>query len=725
MQPANKMRHVIRCDRRPVKAVLIALLVVLATASTASAANPLVRVEKPKLTREGKTATVTAHIVWNAASLDTMSVGDVRLVAITGQQRRARLLKKQQYVPLADSPEVDVSIELTKADDVAAVRSGNRVVLTASQHAYAASEFSRAPVTYVTVGQVQPGRPRTRVGGTDCSDRPIVAQAILIGCDEVGAALANARVSAPGNGTRMELADLSGADLTGADLTRAGLAGSRLNDADATGAEISLTTFAGAEATGFVAEDTTFSGVNLFDTRMREAKLDRAKFQNLTSLGRVDLSGASLVGATIDSSFITAARLRGTNLRRATLIGVQLDYADLADAKLGGAKIDTPDITLAWSLFCNTELPSGDISNRDCTGPPVEPTDHAGPLGPPLVTVNGKLERDGGKATVTGTVRWNANGAATGLTTGDLRAVAVDGRTDEPTMLARSTTRIDPGEATQPVSLPVDPGTLPALRSGNRVVLTGTQHAALTDPPTPAANASAFVALDELQPGPRRGRVGKWDCSDRNIGPDVGIVGLQFCDLVGAVLASQQIGAIDARMSDLTGGDLRGADLQSTKFDAGQLGGVDASDAIFGTGDNLRPLNASFISATAPRFRARDTLVSSPTFLSGQLDNADFSGSTLDNVSFATASLNQARFTKTTLNHVDFGFAELTRARLNPATAVRTSLFLANLTDGTLLGSTFGPDESGDDPRRFAKLCRTVMPDGSISNRDCPRPDQG
>jgi hypothetical protein len=53
---------------------------------------------------------------------------------------------------------------------------------------------------------------------------------------------------------------------------------------------------------------------------------------------------------------------------------------------------------------------------------------------------------------------------------------------------------------------------------------------------------------------------------------------------------------------------------------------------------------------------------------------------------------------------------------------LRTSLFLANLTDATLKDSDWDKDEQGEAPWRWSTLCHTIMPDGvNVSgDRDCP-----
>ena len=80
------------------------------------------------------------------------------------------------------------------------------------------------------------------------------------------------------------------------------------------------------------------------------------------------------------------------------------------------------------------------------------------------------------------------------------------------------------------------------------------------------------------------------------------------------------------------------------------------------------------------------------------------------------------------MNRVDLAYTGLVRGDLSHVEAKQTSLFLSDLTDATLRGSSWGPDEEGRDPPGSAFLCRTTLENGDLSRRDCgaesgaPRP---
>ena len=338
----------------------------------------------------------------------------------------------------------------------------------------------------------------------------------------------------------------------------------------------------------------------------------------------------------------------------------------------------------------------------------------------PLVRVDARLERPSQRlARIVAVIRWNGPGIGGGMTAGDLRAVAVNSRTTVPTLLAKSSTVLAAGDAARPrraVLTITGRARLAALRRGNRVVLTATQHKPLPNPPVPAINQRSYVTVAQLRAGPKRGRVGSVDCSDRTIGPGARPGALQYCDLVGGSLAGADLSSADLRMADITGGVLRMAGLNKTNLDGGRLAGVDASDAV---------IKETFLRATlAPRLAIRSTLVDRANFYGAVLNKSDFTRSTFLDTAFNAAGLDGGTsFTGTTLNHVDLAYARLVGSNFSGARLVnRSSLFFANITDADLREATLTVTEEGESPLRWAEICRTTLPDGSVSHRDCRAP---
>jgi uncharacterized protein YjbI with pentapeptide repeats len=711
-------------------AALVAAIAVLVAAPAALAALPTPGFIAVHVTlqREDGHAFVTGKVEWDGTAArsrpDYMSVGDLRLVAVSDHGHRPTVLAETTQKGLDDKPTQDVRLEV-KPEDEHAIAPGNRVVLTASQHGLA-SQGTRTAKTYVTVDQLQGfDDPQDRIGRRDCADVAIVPGATLNECDLVGADLDRALVSVRyPTATRMLLADLTGATLRGADLSGLSVAGGRLNGADVSGAVLDNLSLAGAEATKLDASGATSDkkeaagGANIYDARLTDANF-RGAILNGVSFNRSRLDGADFEGATWTSVEAGTASLRGADLIGLKGSGSTVYLTDFTDAKLGGARL-TP-LDLEWATLCHTEMPDGrTVEDRDCSA-----EDYPGPtpVAGRKVAVEGTLERTADGATIKATIKWNAPGRTSGMTAGDVRAVAIDGSTGFATKLGSLS--IPQGlPATSPFEAKVSrPDQLAALARGNRIVVTATQR-----PPLPTAKSGltngSFVTVDTLQPGPRRGRVGSRDCSDLTLGvPPPPTGAYNFCDLAGAVLTRARLSGA-ARDVDLSGAALEGAELKEAIFDGGSLGGADL------TGAELE--KASLIGASAPHLTMPKTPLRLSQWRAANLDEGNFAGDTIADTTFAASSLRRANFANATLGKVDLAYTNLAGARLDGVNAAgsdrdrprRSSLFLADLTGATLAGSKWNDDESGERPWRWATLCETVLPADAITfdgDRDCPR----
>lgn len=714
---------------------LAAAVMVTVVAVPAAAAAPFVSVDA-KLQRSGDGAVVTGRIAWDASAARRaphyMSVGDLRLVAVSNRGHHPVLLATATYDRIADDATQDVRLRIHGDDELAAIRPGNRVVLTASQHGVV-SEGTLTERTYVTVGELQPfGTPQDRIGRRDCSDVAIVRGAHLNRCDLVGAFLDRAGVSGGEDdavATRMLLADLTGATMRGADLTGLSVAGGRLNGADATRAVLDNLSLAGAEATGLIARDATsassgdadfYAGADIFDARLTDADFRGARL-NGVSLNHSRFDGADFRGATWNVVNADTARFRGADLRGLKGLGSSVYFADFTDAKLQGAPFSAID--LAWATLCRTLMPDGkppDGEDRDCRASTDRgPTPAAHPY---VVVDDASLERQQGRATISATIHWNTTAIGFGMSAGNVRALAIDGSTGRPTLVGSVSISRDLPKTTSYNATITDRGLLAALNRGNRVVLTATQR-----PPLPSRTSDrttgSYVTVDTLQPGPGRGRVGSRDCSDVVLSattPAAG--GYDFCDLPGAVLTQAGLSG-PMHKADLTGAKLGGAGLDGMVFDGAAMGGVLATGADFN--------GVSMIQAFAPRLTMLKTLIRDARLRAASLDDADFTGATISETTFATAPLRRATFSGATFDKVDLGFARLAKAKLDRVGAMssdphrgrRSSLFLADLTGATLKGSEWDDDEAGDRPWQWATLCDTILPADAVASgdRDCPR----
>jgi uncharacterized protein YjbI with pentapeptide repeats len=691
-------------------------------------ARPFVSVHAT-LQRSDAGAVVNGQIEWDGSaarqSPNYMSVGDLRLVAVSDHGYRPTLLASLSYDQIERDATQDVVLHVPREKEHA-IGTGNRVVLTASQHGVV-SQGTRTARTFVTVHQLQSyGTPQGRIGRRNCSDIAIEPGALLNRCDLVGAFLNRALVSVRElDATRMLLADLTGATMRGADLTGLSVAGGRLNGADATGAVLDNVSLAGADAIGLIAADAASdrlqgtAGANIFDARLTDADF-RGAVLNGVSLNHSRLDGADFRDATWNSVQADTASFRGADLRGVKGVGSSVYFADFSDANLLGASLSATN--LAWATLCHTLMPDGQPAagdDRDCRAridPGPTPAAH------PYVIVDGSLQRAQGRATIAATIRWNASAIRTGMSAGDVRVLAIDGSTGLPTTIAsRSISEQLPVTTNEEVTI-TDHALLAALNHGNRVVLTATQH-----PPPPSRRSEltngSYVTVDTLQPGPGRGRVGSRDCSDvllsaTNPAP----AGYDFCDLAGAVLTRAAFPG-PMRDADLTGADLGDAGLSGVVLDGAAIGGAVATGADFS--------KVSMVDAFAPRLTMPKSLIRGSQLRAANLDDADFAGATISDSTFAAAPLRRATFSDATFDKVDLGFARLVDAHLDRVDAAsadprhdrRSSLFLADLAGATLADSEWEDDEAGDRPWEWSTLCKTILPaDATVSgDRDCPR----
>ena len=733
-----------RRARRRIVGIMTIAAAGCAAGAPAYGAAPLVKVEHVRITADGAKRAISADVTWNASAARTSNLvdGTVRAVAVDDRQHTPTLLGKELDVHVdAAHPAQHVAVAVADAADVRAMAAGNRVVLTATQHKPAPPTGRTAP-TYVTVGQAQPyGSPQPRIGTEDCSGRPVEPGVIDNYCDFVGADFDDAKLSwhdpkgsegrTESGASRFLRADFTGATLRDAEISGASVAGGRLDGADMSGAKLDNLSLAGAEAVGLIAygarsdRDAKDSAANVYDADLTGADLRRTQF-NGVSFERAVLDGAKLQGATWAGVHADAASFRHADLTDAKVgIGTSLPWADLTDATLTGS--DVSDLQMQWTTLCRTKLPKGSVltPDRDCRGgveadPIAFPDPDPGRANPYVTISPATITSGGGPRTIHAVVTWDASSrsaAGYGMDAGDVRVLAIDRTTGRPTLITK--VAIPRGLPTStPVDLTVDatrePAKYAAMREGNRIVLTATQH-----PPAPRAGhftTRSYVTVSTLQKGPGRGQVGKYDCSRVAIVPGARASGQDYCDLTGATLTSAMLGERSMRRADLTGALLDDGSLTAVTMDGSTLSGVDAQDATW--------INVGLFAADAPSLDLSDADVHGSRLLAADLTGFRFADGSMDDSSLTGAPLRGAVFTGATLDHPDLAYADLRGGKLDGVTAKNhPSLFLSDLTSATLAGSTWTVDESGEIPWTWATLCHTAMAkDARIDgDRDCPK----
>lgn len=104
------------------------------------------------------------------------------------------------------------------------------------------------------------------------------------------------------------------------------------------------------------------------------------QLQTTKKCEKCNLSGANLYGSNLSSAVLSNANLSGADLRRtnlngadlsdANLKGADLRDANLMDADLSGANLRDANLskeTLSIVFLCDTTLPEGGVSKRDCS----------------------------------------------------------------------------------------------------------------------------------------------------------------------------------------------------------------------------------------------------------------------------------------------------------------------------------------------------------------------
>lgn len=194
--------------------------------------------------------------------------------------------------------------------------------------------------------------------------------------------------------------------------------------------------------------------------------------------------------------------------------------------------------------------------------------------------------------------------------------------------------------------------------------------------------------------------------------PPGGISYLRNRALMDLARSGEDMSGLNAEAVDLTGVNLREAKLRGANFQKAILWKVNLQDA------DLR--DAIFAEAELEFANLQDANLSAANFQKAKLDGinlsrarlclVDLSQASLKSADLKKADLENAKFVNTNLSQTDFERANLQEAVFHGAKFGNTHLSYANLrgakglTESQLAG---------------AKLCYTVLPDGTTSCRDC------
>lgn len=106
--------------------------------------------------------------------------------------------------------------------------------------------------------------------------------------------------------------------------------------------------------------------MNLEGANAKGANFSGSRLSNM-NISKADFSGANLSSTTWTAGALLQSNLTGANLQG--LVGkhnFEFNRNNLTNANLTGAKIELLENTEVPNKLCNTTMPDGTVSNRDC-----------------------------------------------------------------------------------------------------------------------------------------------------------------------------------------------------------------------------------------------------------------------------------------------------------------------------------------------------------------------
>ena len=142
-----------------------------------------------------------------------------------------------------------------------------------------------------------------------------------------------------------------------------------LSEASLRGASLMDANLRRANFSGADLRETNLSGADLMDANFSETNLQGANFKK-TNLQRINLTSAKLIGTDLSGVDLTDANLTFANLTFAKLLGVNLNRANLSNAKLTAINLSRANLNgviLTDTSFQGANLSEADLSNVDFT----------------------------------------------------------------------------------------------------------------------------------------------------------------------------------------------------------------------------------------------------------------------------------------------------------------------------------------------------------------------
>jgi uncharacterized protein YjbI with pentapeptide repeats len=175
---------------------------------------------------------------------------------------------------------------------------------------------------------------------------------------------------------------LQAANLYRANLKQTNLQSANLRQANLYRANLQQASLQAAQLQQAFLPEANLQQANLYHANLQQAELQRANLKQ-AGLQHVNFQAANLQGANLQDAFLPDANLQDANLKQTNLYGAFLPGANLHGANLQQANlhhanlhnaIGLTDQQLQQAKLCQTVLPDGSISDRDClllvdTGP--------------------------------------------------------------------------------------------------------------------------------------------------------------------------------------------------------------------------------------------------------------------------------------------------------------------------------------------------------------------
>jgi uncharacterized protein YjbI with pentapeptide repeats len=191
---------------------------------------------------------------------------------------------------------------------------------------------------------------------------------------------------------------------------------------------------------------------------------------------------------------------------------------------------------------------------------------------------------------------------------------------------------------------------------------------------------------------------------------------LRYKPILGAKLSFANLSGANLGVADLSNADLSNAILAGANLEDVTLYDANLTDADL-TGANLQRVHGNRANLYGAHLRnadLRDSTFLQSNMQTANLEQANFQGADLSQAIIASARARKARFVSANLSRAILNWSDFTDADMTNAILRGGSMKNTDFTGATLLGADAIPAALEE-----AVLCRTTLPDGSITYKNC------